>query len=89
VERIQQAFIVKQQYPTMRALRTGTYKTVYEPEDIDLTDADVSMPNVSVPGSQTKHKTGKEESEQKPQQTKLVKLLKKSFTSKTLVKKIL
>jgi hypothetical protein len=86
---MQQALAVKQQYPTMRALKTGTYETVHEPENIDLTDADASVPSVSVPGSQIKHKTGKEGSEQKPQRTKLIKLLKKSFTPETLVKEIL
>jgi hypothetical protein len=89
VEKIQQTFVIKQQYSTMRALRTGTYETVYKPEDIDLTDTDASMSSVSVPGSQTKHRTGKEENEQKPQRIKLVKLLKEFFTSKTLTKEIL
>jgi hypothetical protein len=73
----------------MRVLKTGTYEIVHEPENINLTDADTSMLSVSVPGSQTKHKTGKEGSEQKPQRIKLAKLLKESFTLKTLAKKIL
>ena len=47
------------------------------------------MPSVSVPGSQTKHRTGKEGSEQKPQRTKLAKLLKESFTPETLAEEIL
>jgi hypothetical protein len=89
VERMQQTLIVKQQYSTMRALRTGTYETVHEPEDINLIDADASIFSVSIPRSQTKHRTGKEKSEQKPQRTKLAKLLKKFFTFKTLAKKIL
>jgi hypothetical protein len=89
MEKMQQALTVKQQYSTMRALRTGTYETVHEPKDIDFTDADVSISSVSVPGSQTKHRTGKEESEQKPQRIKLAKLLKESFTFKILAKEIL
>jgi hypothetical protein len=47
----------------MRALKTGTYETVYKSKNINFTDTDIFISSVSISESQTKHRTGKEKSE--------------------------
>ena len=56
---MQQALEAEQQYPTMRAPRTGTYETVRESEDIELQDINILAPKIYKRGTQAKSVAGR------------------------------
>ena len=89
LERLQQAAAKEQQYPVMRAPRTGTYEIVQEPEDVEISDAPAAASGIPEVGEEIVVGTGGKRTEPKQPRTKLAKLLKESFEPEGLTKEIL
>jgi hypothetical protein len=88
-ERLQQAIAKEQQYPVMRAPRTGTYETAQGQNDMDVLDAPVPASGTPEIGEEIVVGAGGKRAEPRQQRTKLAKLLKESFEPEALTKEIL